>query len=194
MKKFICILLCLSMILSTACEKKEKKDVKPESSQMKMICELATLECYYHNVAKYSEKDASGFWLWEKDKKFWVEYSGVVKIGVDASLIDIKVKGDKVSISLPVAKVLSSQVDEATLTKDSFIVADDSAAITADDQTDAYKKAQRKMVEEASKDKALLANAQQRAQSLLEQYVKNIGDAVDKEYTIEWNFINEEDK
>ena len=42
----------------------------------------------------------------------------------------------------------------------------------------------------ASNDTALLANAQQRAQSLIEDYVNNIGNAVGKKYNIEWSFIN----
>ena len=25
------------------------------------------LDCYYHNVAKYNEEDASGIWLWKKE-------------------------------------------------------------------------------------------------------------------------------
>lgn len=195
MKKYISTILCvILMVLCTSCanEKNDKSSnsVKPESSQMKMICELATMECYYHNVAKYKEEDAAGMLWWKKDKEFWVEYSGVVKLGVDASLINISVKGEKVSISMPVAKVLSSKVDEATLTKDSFIVADNSADIDADDQTTAYKEAQKNMENTAAKDTALLANAQQRAQSLIEEYVNNIGDAVGMKYTIEWTFIN----
>lgn len=42
-----------------------KKEVVPQVSQMKSICELATIDCYYHNVAKYSEDDATGV-LWLK--------------------------------------------------------------------------------------------------------------------------------
>lgn len=42
-----------------------KKEVVPQVSQMKSICELATIDRYYHNVAKYSEDDATGV-LWLK--------------------------------------------------------------------------------------------------------------------------------
>lgn len=197
MKKIISVVLCLIiMVLCASCGNTESNTVssmKPESSQMKMICELATMECYYHNVAKYKEENVEGFLWWEKDKKFWVEYSGVVKLGIDASSLDIDVNGDTVSISMPVAKVLSSKVDEATLTKDSFIVANNSADINADDQTTAYQEAQKNMEETAAKDTALLANAQQRAQSLIEEYVSNIGDSIGKKYTIEWKFIDSEE-
>lgn len=36
-----------------------------------------------------------------------------------------------------------------------------------------------------------LANAQQRAQSLLEDYVTNVGNLVGKEYTIRWIYLDE---
>ena len=38
----------------------------------------------------------------------------------------------------------------------------------------------------AAGDKALLANAQQRVQLLLEEYITNIGNAVGKQYSITW--------
>ena len=46
------------------------------------------------------------------------------------------------------------------------------------------------MIEAASKDTALLANAQQRVQKLLEEYVANIGRITGNEYSIEWNYIS----
>ena len=44
--------------------------------------------------------------------------------------------------------------------------------------------------ETAAKDKTLLANAQQRAKSLLEEYIKNIGEAVGEEYKIDWIYVD----
>ncbi len=46
------------------------------------------------------------------------------------------------------------------------------------------------MVLVASEDTALLASAQQRAQILIEEYIKNIGKALGKEYTIKWIYID----
>ena len=50
--------------------------------------------------------------------------------------------------------------------------------------------AQSKLEETASNDKTLLANAQQRAQTLLEDYITNIGNAVGKTYTIRWEYLS----
>ena len=164
--------------------------MEPQAAQMKSICELATVQCYYHNVAKYMDDDAVGMLWWKKDRKFWVEYSGVVTIGIDTSLVKIEVDGENVTITIPPAKVLGYKVDEKTLTKDSFIVANDSAKVDAEHQTEAFKEAQAKMQEEASNDTVLLANAQQRAQKLLENYVNSIGDCVGKTYNIKWVYLD----
>lgn len=46
------------------------------------------------------------------------------------------------------------------------------------------------MVLAASQDTSLLASSQQRAQTLLEEYIANIGKAVGKEYSIEWIYLD----
>lgn len=197
MKKIISILLILSMcVLCAACGTEEAKqsNLQPDTSQMKSICELATMDCYFHNVAKYNEEDASGILWWKKDRKFWIEYAGIVTIGVDVSRVDMDIDGDVVTITMPPAKVLGCKVNEATLTEDSFIVANDSAKIEAEHQTAAFQEAQSKMQQDASEDTILLANAQQRAQELLEGYVKNIGGCVGREYQIKWKYLDDEPK
>ena len=102
------------------------------------------------------------------------------------------VEEDIVTITIPPAKIFDCRVDETTLTEDSFIIAKDSAKVEAEHQTEAYKDAQSKMEQAAREDTVLLNNAQQRAQSLLEDYVKNIGDCIGKEYIIKWNYIDGE--
>ena len=157
---------------------------------MKAICELATMKCYYHNVAKYTKEDAAGILWWKKDRRFWIEYDGIVTMGIDASLVDIEVDNDTVTITIPPAKVLGFEVDETTLNEDSYIVDTKSAKVKAEHQTEAFKQAQDHMKEEAEKDTLLLANAQQRAQKLLEDYVNNIGNCVGKTYNIKWIYLD----
>jgi hypothetical protein len=186
MKKFICIVIAItSLFLCSSCSNQKKEEIQPELSQMKAICELATLECYYHNVAKFKETEKN-LW-WEETKHFWVEYEGIVKIGVDTSLITIDIsEDDTVTISIPPAQVLGCNVDSKTLNKDSFIIDSKSKKITADDQTKAHEQAETKMLNAARSNKSLLLNAQQRAQDLLENYVINIGNCVGKQYKIVW--------
>ena len=98
-------------------------------------------------------------------------------------------KGEDVTITIPPAKVLGCKVDETTLTKDSFIVAKDSAKVEAKHQSEAFKSSKEKLESEAKSNMALLATAQQRVQKLLEDYVVNIGNSVGKTYKIKWVYL-----
>ena len=189
MKKYLSVILIIMMCFSSVSCAKEIKNIAPETSQMKSICELAVMECYYHNVAKYKEENATGILWWEKDRHFWMEYAGVVTIGVDTSLMNIEVKDENVTITIPPAKVLGCKVDETTLTEDSFIVAQNSAKVEAEHQTEAFKSAKDKLKSEAKSNFTLLAAAQQRVQKLLEDYVTNIGNSVGKTYKIKWIYL-----
>ena len=189
MKKIVSFLLVFITLLSISACGTEKTEVKPELSQMRAICELATLECYYHNVAKFYEKGKN--W-WDKDKHFWIEYDGIVRIGVDASLITINIdENNTVTITIPEAKVLDCTVNSESLSADSYIVDVKSAKITANDETNAMAQAESKMLETAKADNALLISAQERAKELLENYVKNIGICVGKQYNIIWEEISD---
>ena len=193
MKKIIYILSVILLILTTtSCSSVKKINVEPEILQMKAICELATMKCYYHNVAMCEQKDVKKFLWWSKDMKFWMEYSGEVTVGIDASLISLDIKEDIVSITMPSAKVLDCEVDKASLTKDSYVVDKDSVKITAADEKELLKTAQEELQKETSTDTVLLNSAQEAAQKLLEGYVNSIGEAVGKEYTITWIYVDQE--
>lgn len=191
MKKIVSVILIAGMCLSlAACSSSYDTGAKLQESQMKNICELATVKCYYHNVAKYFDEDVPGFWLFKKDRKFWMEYAGVVTIGIDASMLKIEIDDDTVTISLPPAKVFGCTVDPNSLTEESFIISPDSAPVTVDHQQKAFEEAQRKLLETAKHDTSLLISAQQRAQKLLEDYVLNIGSITGKTYKVNWVYID----
>lgn len=193
MKRIILILLtCVTAFTCISCGNtpEEPKEAVFETAQMQRIAELAVMECYYHNVAKYYEKDAEGILLWKKDKRFWIEYSGIVKFGIDASLIDLSVEDNVITITIPEATVQGCKVDSSSLTKDSFIIDKRSAKITSEDEKRAFDEAQEYLKETASNDKMLLMEARNRAKSLLSEYVDTIGDAVGKKYKIKWIFID----
>ena len=78
--------------------------------------------------------------------------------------------------------MLSSKPDPDSITADSYYYDKNSAKASADDQT-----AEEEMEKKAANDSALLVQAQQRVQSLLEDYVKNMGEVLGKEYTITWD-------
>lgn len=187
MKKIIVFVLALMILLmGNACSKQEEPQLSISEAQIKDICELAVLECYYHNVAKFDDKDPEKFLFWTKNKRFWIEYDGIVKMGIDASLVDVEPAGTEITITIPPAFARDPQVDSSSLTKDSYIVDKNSTEITAEDEQEAFKQAQAELKEMAETDQVMLNIAQQRAKKLLEDYVANIGKLTDTQYTIKW--------
>lgn len=189
MKKTFALLLALStlfLLCSCGNNTSSQDSQVPQVARMKNICELSTMECYYHNVAKYFEENAGGHFWNKKDKHFWVEYSGQVTIGVDAELIEIQIDGDQITITMPPARVLSSKVDENTLNEDSYIFAEGSILPSAEEQTKVIGEANDNMFETASQDTKLLNLAQERAQSLIQKYIDQIGEQTNTEYHVTW--------
>ena len=181
------------LCMSTACGQSMAMDTEPNVSQMRSICNLAVMDCYYHNVAKFREEGEGGFFgIGRKEKHFWIEYSGVVRFGINAAYVTVDASGTDLSITLPAAEVQSCKVDSSSLTENSYIVAKDSDDITAEDEVKAFEEAQVILEDQARNDQTLLMQAQQRAQILLENYVDNIGDAVGKEYHITWVYLDTE--
>ena len=189
MKKVLTIIAVLSMLFMTSgCQQTAKVDKSLEVKEMRAISELATVECYFHNVAKSNEStNKTWYEFWKKENiKFWVEYEGIVKIGIDATQLKMEVDGETVRISLPEAIVLDAKVNPDSLNENSFYYDSKSYKPTAAQQTEAFKQAQEEMKATAQANSALLANARENAKELLENYVKTISEATGIQYTIEW--------
>lgn len=187
------IIISVVMIMSTctACSEKKQAVSEPDITQVRNICNLATLECYYHNVAKSVKEAGSGLWhIGEKDRTFWVEYTGTARLGIDMSKVSMKVDGENVSVFIPEAEVLSVKIDADSLTEDSYIESQDSwlnhNKISADNQTEAINQAQENMENEVRGNSSLLLTAQNRAKALIENYIRQLGEAAGIEYKIEW--------
>ena len=188
MKKIGYILAGILLISAVGCGKKEELPQEElKESQLQSVCELATLETYYHNTVRMDDKKQV-LW-WDTKTQLWIEYSGIVKVGVDFSEVSMKVEGDVIQITIPEAKVLDYKVDEASMTEDSYLVGKSglfAPEISAEKQSDAFAAAEEKMKETAENDKALLLQARQRAETLLEEYARNIGELQGKEYQVEF--------
>lgn len=164
----------------------EKKEA--DFSGINSVCELATLKCYYHNVAK-AETEASGLFkkLGIGYKKIWTEYSGIVELGIDVNKVSISKPDDKgvVKVTIPDAEILNVDLDEDSmsepLTDTGFMT-----KITKEEETAALAEAQNNMEETAQENTTLLAQAKERAKNLIEGYVKNVGEQIGEEYTVEW--------
>ena len=188
MKKILILfLVALMCLLTCGCASKTDDNIL-DFEGMKNICELATIECYYHNVAKFTEENREAFLWIKKDAHFWIEYTGVVKYGIDASELSIEVKGNNVTVYIPDAKLLS--VGDILLENDSYIIDKDSAKITAEDERTALVKSQADFENKAANNKMLLDLAKENAKKLIEDYILNIGEAFGRDYVIEWKNVN----
>lgn len=161
----------------------------PEMSQIRAICRLATLECYYHNVAISVKSAGSGLTHWgEKDRDFWIEYSGVVKLGVDMSRGNIEIDGTNITIYIPEAEIISIKADEASF-NDPICASDNwynNNPIGSSDVTDAVGTAQQVIQDEIINDSSLLVSAQDRAKKLIENYINQLGEASGVKFNITW--------
>ena len=153
------------------------------------VCELATLKCYYHNVAK-AETEASGIfakWLKTGYKKIWTEYSGIIEYGFYISQVTVSEpdKNGVVTVTMPDAQVLNVDVDEDSLgtplTDTGFLT-----SVTTEEKTTTLAGAQEAMEQQAKENTEMLSQAKARAKTLIEEYIKNVGESIGEEYTVEW--------
>ena len=179
------IMISCALLLGGCGKEKQTADFSGVTS----VCELATLKCYYHNVAKV-EIDASGpFAKWFKTgyKKIWTEYSGIIEYGIDVSKVEVSEpdKDGVVTITIPEAEVLNVDVDESSMSKPltdtGFFT-----TITKEEETATLSGAQSDMEEMAKDNTELLTKAKTRAKTLLEEYIKNVGEGIGESYTVEW--------
>ena len=194
----ITIMLLLTAITSTllvGCEKISLKNRQPDILQIRNIANLSTLECYYHNVAKSEKSKGTGISnVGEMDRKFWIEYTGVVKLGIDMSQIEMEIDENNITITIPQAKVLGVTIDEKSWNEESIIASEDGInpnKIESEDVTLAINIAQEKMKETAESNATMLNNAQMRAKSLIENYINKLGEITETKYTINWKYLNQ---
>ena len=187
MKRIVVIVALMVICLFSGCTKQTEAS-EPDITQMKAICEFAVMDCYYHNVAKFSQENAKKNFLGigAKDKLVWLEYEGVVTLGVDASELNMDISDSTITISMPDAKVIEARVQKESITNESFVIDKTSAKIEVTDIKLAVAEAQNDMREKAESDTAMLESAQLRAKTLLENYIVEIGEAIGVEYTIQW--------
>ena len=196
MKKQSVAAACVTalLLLTTACGKAEAPVLPvPQEGQMKAICQLAVLECEYHNLAKFEQKDASKFLWMIKDKRFWVEYSATAVLGINADQVSMELQGDVVNITLPKAQVLHCKVNGDSLSPDSYSGDKASATVTAEDEVYAFQEAQDGLQKTVEADNNMMNLAQKRAEELLRNYVNSLAKATGTEYQVEFHYIEEDE-
>ncbi len=184
MKKTATIIL-LFILFAGLCSCKQKETLSLCEEDIRGICELATLECYYNNVAKIN-KDASN--IFQKDRTMWIEYEGKATIGIKMDDVAILLTGSVVSITLPKAEILST---DYTFSENSYVVSEDgwlwSNKISTEEQQAGVIVGQEAMTQSILANEGLFLKAEQRAQELIENYIEKLSNITGEEYTIQWN-------
>ena len=211
-KLFLSVIICMLAVFICACSAQKGSQASvaeetknpskasmepgqmqlPDISQIRSICELATLECYYHNVAISTKEKGKGLpHIGEKEREFWIEYSGVAKLGINISKVSMKMEDKQIVITVPKAELLS--LSDYSFSEDSYISEDDGLnknPITSENQTEAVKAAQEDIKRKFAEDDAMLIRAQDRAKNLIENYIIQLGSLSKTNYQIKWVYEN----
>ena len=172
-------------------EKEMTTEVTPEKEKIIDICQLVTQEYVLTTVAKDIKQSDKGLLnLLDQDREVWIQYEGVVPVGVELTEDFLECKGEKVKIKAPKAVVYEPDILENTLTEESFFVSEEkwysSNDVTAEFQKGLLASAQEELKRSVENNPALLKNAENRAKELIENYISELGKATKTEYKIEW--------
>ena len=162
----------------------------PELASVKAICELSTLKCIYHNVASGVQYAGTGLaHAGEKDRKFMQEYDCEVEISYPVNEIKMEQNENEIRITLPEPVITSRKLPES-INADSYKEEPDQALqknpILAETIGNAVNTADAAMEEEIRNNSSLLQTAENQARSLIENYIRQIGNLTDVEYRIIW--------
>ncbi|MBE7015022.1 MAG: DUF4230 domain-containing protein [Ruminococcaceae bacterium] len=190
--KYIKYITAIILVICTLCLCSCSNQIKePDEEQIKAICELTTLKCYYNNVAKSTKEKGTGWThMLEKDRKFWIEYEGFAEIGIDMNDVSMSINENNVIISMPSAKLLNLGIVTETLNENSYITSKDNwwnkNKVTSEEQQAAIGNAQEKMRQTVLDNKSLFNRAENEAKILIENYINNLGKMSGIEYNITW--------
>lgn len=185
-KKLLRVLLLIvsTIPLLSSCK---KNTPKLNVEELKNICEIAVLECYYHNLAKI-HKDADG--LFASDSTMWIDYTSTVKVGFDVSKIKITINDNTVKIELPEAKALEEpKIDEKSITT----VTSKKAAekISTEKKLSAIEDAKKAIIDELNQNSNIKKTAENRLKRILKNYIEQIGVFSGISYEVEWESLEE---
>lgn len=197
MKKIGLILMTVVLVTMSACSKKQetKNIIEPQLEQITSVCKLATLECYYHNVAKSKKSAGSGIeHFGESSRTFWFEYSGKIKLGVDMSKGSMEINDDVVTVRMPKAEIISIDPDlenmsEVIASKDNSFI--NKNKIKSNDVSKSVEAAEEAILESVQEDDSLFIQASDNAKRLIENYINQIGELTGKQYEIKFETIEE---
>ena len=154
------------------------------STATKGIEELNTMEYSFTNSARFSDSKQIKNWnVPFTEKAFTLQWSGVIKAGIDLGDVKVNINGKTIIVSIPEAKIFSYDVDE-----DSIEYLDEKNnvfnPISVKDKIEFDKATENDMKQKAI-DSGLLESAQQNAEVVLMRFL--LADTrISKDYNIEF--------
>lgn len=169
------VLLCFGVGVWTgsASRKGRQAEIADDliTNRIEEISQLASLEYHYTRVGKY--EDRVDFYGWQVPltmKRFIISYDGIIWAGVDLKQAKIEVKKDgSVSVTLPEAQILAHEQD-----LDSIHVFDETKNVFNPIRITDYiefSKDEKQKAEQEAVDKGLLIQAQERAETVVTEWV-----------------------
>jgi len=157
------------------------------SQQIQSISELATVEYSYTNMGKFENQ--ATFYGWNvpfTTKSFIISYDGKIKAGIDMSQVEVNIKGKKIIVNVPKAKILSHEIDEKSIevfdeTHNIF----NPISITDYNQ---FALDQKESMEKKVLEKGLIEEAQNKAESTIKTFIQSSNDSLD-DYEFEFNIV-----
>lgn len=174
----MCMVVCF---MSISC----KKEIPQISeSEMRNICELAVLECYYHGNAKLNKPGT----LFKKEKTVWIDYTAKIKVGFDINQMVFNMENTNVTITLPDPKLL--QEPEIISESMNYFSSENSilpnVKMVPEEPLEAIAKTNAHMTETLNSNSSVMRNAENRVKTILKNYIDQIGKMSGTEYTITW--------
>lgn len=153
---------------------------------LKDMGELATEEYYFKEVVSYSSiKQFLGLNLGVTESSYLAGYEGVIKAGIDFTQITIS-KDDEnkvITVTLPKAKILSSEIDP-----DSFELYSEKEGwgnpISVTDYNNSLAELKKK-AESSATERGVLERADENAQLIIKNFILTLLD--DPSYTVQFN-------
>ena len=176
-KRIITLFLALTICINLCSCALIKHSVDIDEQDIKAICEITTLKCYYNNVAKI-HKEANN--IFQKDRDMWIEYEGYAELSFNASELNININGDEITIEIPNVNVKVNYTKE-TLNEDSYICSTDGLLfknkVTAEEQMQAIEQAQQEMKKEVETNSSLQNQAISQLESVIRNFINKIAEA-----------------
>lgn len=167
--------------------------IYPEESRIRYVCNLATLECSYHNLAVGHVSPGAGPVHWtEEETEFWVEYEARATLGVDASEISIDCRGNDVVVTMPHATVIGiveidpNSVGDPVSRPNGFFRND--VEISASDVSDAMANANQVVRDNLLNDQELIMAAELQAENIIRNYINSIGNLSGNQFNITFQY------